>query len=62
VQHHAFDNSTVAMWEGDDEAWALSPTRSARDERAIQVVCHLLMAGLALERRVGALVRGRSTS
>jgi hypothetical protein len=36
--------------------------RSDRDERAIRLVCHLLMGGVAFERHVNALIRARRRS
>jgi hypothetical protein len=51
-------NATKVGWASDDEPSALS--RNDRDRRAINLACNLLMAGIAVERRVFTLVRARS--
>jgi hypothetical protein len=61
MQNEALDNSTTVRWaNAADEPSTTFQSRSDRDERAIRLTGYLLMAGVALERQVNALVRVRS--
>jgi hypothetical protein len=60
MQKDALDNRTGVRWANADEPSTTFQSRSDRDERAINLAVHLLMAGVALERQVNALVRARS--
>ena len=55
MQTDLFENSRRSDWGTGDEASSETRLRSDRDERAIRFVCHLLMAGVALERHVNAV-------
>lgn len=59
MRQDAMESSTEVHWESDDGPSTRFALRSDRDERAIRLVCHLLMAGVALERHVNALIRAR---
>ena len=60
MQELESENASRARWARHEEPSATFVTRSDRDERAIRLACHLLMAGIALERQVITLVRARS--
>jgi hypothetical protein len=53
------ESTTGVHWASGDQPSARFELRSDRDERAIRLVCDLLMAGVALERQVNALIRAR---
>jgi hypothetical protein len=60
MQKDALDDKAGVRWGNADEPSATFQSRSIRDERAISLAGYLLMAGVALERQVNTLVRGRS--
>ena len=61
MRQDALEQSTERPASGEDP-YATFVARSARDERAIKLVGHLLIGGVAVERQVMALVRARSRS
>jgi hypothetical protein len=62
MRQDAMEGTTGVRWPSGDEPSARFELRSDRDERAIRLVCDLLMAGVALERQVNALIRARRRS
>jgi hypothetical protein len=56
------ERTTGVRRSSGDEPSARFELRSDRDERAIRLVCDLLMAGVALEKQVNALIRARRRS